>query len=227
MCRRRSSACSSASVPACGSGKPRPCCGRSACRSAPTSCSRPGRAPRSASAARSTGRSSAATPLRSPMAYGAGYRRAPDLLPTTPATCQPRSATMSSAWRRHTFACAVDWYETIGIGVPGGAIDALVRRHLGDPFFGVGLNPGHLLHLDEWLNTPIYLGKQRAAAVGPGRFSSTSSRRPARRGSPRTSRMGSRFSTSAAGRNSPTVIPRHGPASRLAAPSWPTSSASG
>jgi hypothetical protein len=30
-----------------------------------------------------------------------------------------------------------------------------VDRHLGDPFFGVGLNPGHLIHLDEWLNSPI------------------------------------------------------------------------
>ncbi|HET7717725.1 MAG TPA: aminopeptidase P family N-terminal domain-containing protein [Bauldia sp.] len=54
------------------------------------------------------------------------------------------------------FACAAEWYETVGIGVRGGDIDAMVRRHLGDPFFGLILNPGHLIHLDEWLNTPIY-----------------------------------------------------------------------
>lgn len=54
------------------------------------------------------------------------------------------------------FACAAEWYETIGIGVSGGEMDALVKRHLGDPFFNVGLNPGHLIHLDEWMNTPIY-----------------------------------------------------------------------
>jgi Xaa-Pro aminopeptidase len=54
------------------------------------------------------------------------------------------------------FACAAEWYETIGIGVTGGALDALVRRHLGDPFFNLVLNPGHLIHLDEWMNTPIY-----------------------------------------------------------------------
>jgi hypothetical protein len=54
------------------------------------------------------------------------------------------------------FACAAEWYETVGIGVTGGEIDALVNRHLGDPFFGVGLNPGHLIHLDEWVSTPIY-----------------------------------------------------------------------
>jgi len=56
------------------------------------------------------------------------------------------------------FACAAEWYETVGIGVPGGELDALVKRHLGDPFFGVLLNPGHLIHLDEWMNSPIYPG---------------------------------------------------------------------
>ena len=29
-------------------------------------------------------------------------------------------------------------------------------KHLGDPFFGVYLNPGHLIHRDEWMNSPIY-----------------------------------------------------------------------
>ncbi len=64
------------------------------------------------------------------------------------------------------FACAVEWYETVGIGVSGGEIDALVKRHLGDPFFGVGLNPGHLIHLDEWMNTPIYPGSKERLRSG-------------------------------------------------------------
>ena len=64
------------------------------------------------------------------------------------------------------FACAADWYETIGIGVTGGEMDALVKRHLGDPFFGVGLNPGHLIHLDEWMNTPIYPGSSERLQSG-------------------------------------------------------------
>ena len=54
------------------------------------------------------------------------------------------------------FAAIVDWYETVGIGVTGGDLFALIHRHLGDPFFGVGLNPGHLIHLDEWMHSPIY-----------------------------------------------------------------------
>lgn len=56
------------------------------------------------------------------------------------------------------FACAAEWYETIGIGVSGGDLDALVRRHLDTPFFNLVLNPGHLIHIDEWLNTPVYPG---------------------------------------------------------------------
>ena len=64
------------------------------------------------------------------------------------------------------FACAAEWYETVGIGVKGGDIDAMVRRHLGDPFFGLILNPGHLIHLDEWLNTPVYPGSEERLQSG-------------------------------------------------------------
>ena len=54
------------------------------------------------------------------------------------------------------FACAAEWYATIGIGISGGALDAIARKHLGAPFFNLILNPGHLIHLDEWMNTPVY-----------------------------------------------------------------------
>jgi hypothetical protein len=58
------------------------------------------------------------------------------------------------------FACASEWYETIGIGVTGGELDALVRCRLGDSFFNLILNPGHLIHIDEWMNTPVYPGSE-------------------------------------------------------------------
>jgi hypothetical protein len=64
------------------------------------------------------------------------------------------------------FACAADWYETIGIGVTGGELDALVRRHLSDPFFNLVLNPGHLIHIDEWMNTPVYPGSTETFVSG-------------------------------------------------------------
>jgi hypothetical protein len=64
------------------------------------------------------------------------------------------------------FACAADWYATIGIGMTGGSLDMLVRRHLGGPFFNLILNPGHLIHLDEWLNTPVYPKSTEALRSG-------------------------------------------------------------
>lgn len=54
------------------------------------------------------------------------------------------------------FGAVAEWYEHVGIGVPGGELFAIIERRLGDPFFGVGLNPGHLIHLDEWVSSPIY-----------------------------------------------------------------------
>jgi hypothetical protein len=56
------------------------------------------------------------------------------------------------------FAAVVEWYETLRVGVPGGALQAVIDRHLGDPFFGIFLNPGHQIHLDEWVNSPIAPG---------------------------------------------------------------------
>ncbi len=54
------------------------------------------------------------------------------------------------------FSAIVDWYEHVGIGVTGGELYEVIHRRLSDPFFGVKLNPGHLIHLDEWVNSPIY-----------------------------------------------------------------------
>lgn len=58
------------------------------------------------------------------------------------------------------FATAAAWYETVGIGVTGGELYRLVRERLGSPFFGVGLNPGHYIHLDEWVNSPVFDGSE-------------------------------------------------------------------
>jgi hypothetical protein len=56
------------------------------------------------------------------------------------------------------FAAIVDWYGALHVGQTGGVLQAIVDRHLGDPFFGIFLNPGHQLHLDEWVNSPIAPG---------------------------------------------------------------------
>ena len=56
------------------------------------------------------------------------------------------------------FLAIVEWLEALHVGQTGGALQAIIDRHLGDPFFGIFLNPGHLLGLDEWVNSPIARG---------------------------------------------------------------------
>ncbi len=64
------------------------------------------------------------------------------------------------------FEAAVAWYETMGIGVEGGTLYNAVMSRLGDPFFGIGLNPGHLIHIDEWVHSPIKKGGKFTLASG-------------------------------------------------------------
>jgi hypothetical protein len=53
------------------------------------------------------------------------------------------------------FDAVAEWYQALHIGQTGGALQEIVDRHLGDPFFGIFLNPGHQLSLDEWVNSPV------------------------------------------------------------------------
>jgi Xaa-Pro aminopeptidase len=64
------------------------------------------------------------------------------------------------------FLAVTDWYRTIGIGVTGGELDAVVRKRIGDPFFGLFLPAGHIIHLDEWPNTPVYPGSSERFVSG-------------------------------------------------------------
>lgn len=56
------------------------------------------------------------------------------------------------------FETIVEWYGALRVGQTGGALHEIVERRLGDPFFGIFLNPGHQIHLDEWVNSPIAPG---------------------------------------------------------------------
>jgi len=64
------------------------------------------------------------------------------------------------------FAAIAAWYEHVGIGVSGGELYQIIHQKIGAPFFGVGLNPGHLIHVDEWLNSPIYAGSTEQLTAG-------------------------------------------------------------
>jgi hypothetical protein len=64
------------------------------------------------------------------------------------------------------FDAIAAWYEHLQIGVTGGEMYRVIHERIGDPFFGVGLNPGHLIHLDEWMNSPIYTGSTERLQSG-------------------------------------------------------------
>ena len=58
------------------------------------------------------------------------------------------------------FEAIAEWYSAIRVGQTGGTLQAIIDRRLGDPFFGIFLNPGHLLHLDEWVASPVGPGSE-------------------------------------------------------------------
>ena len=53
-----------------------------------------------------------------------------------------------------------DWFGLLRIGTPGDALARVVNENLPFEQFGIFLNAGHLIHLDEWLSSPIYPGSQ-------------------------------------------------------------------
>jgi hypothetical protein len=56
------------------------------------------------------------------------------------------------------FEAVAEWYEALRVGTEGGVLQGIIDRRLGDPYFGIFLNPGHLLHLDEWIASPVWAG---------------------------------------------------------------------
>ncbi len=67
---------------------------------------------------------------------------------------------------RPYFEAIAEWYGALHIGQTGGVLFEIIERHLGDPFFGIFLNPGHQIHLDEWVNSPVYAGSTIPLAAG-------------------------------------------------------------
>ena len=56
---------------------------------------------------------------------------------------------------RPYFETVAEWYGALHVGQTGGVLFDIVNGGLGDPFFGIFLNPGHQIHLDEWVNSPV------------------------------------------------------------------------
>ena len=58
------------------------------------------------------------------------------------------------------------WYETLELGVSGGAVFDTITEALAGEAFASSLNPGHLIHYEEWMDSPIRAGSQDPIASG-------------------------------------------------------------
>lgn len=64
------------------------------------------------------------------------------------------------------FAAMAAWLAALRIGQSGGAMYSLVQRLLPFDTYGIFLNPGHLIHFDEWLSSPVYAGSELPVRSG-------------------------------------------------------------
>ena len=58
------------------------------------------------------------------------------------------------------------WYELLELGVAGGDVFREITALLEGEAFASSLNPGHLIHYDEWLDSPIRAGSTDPIASG-------------------------------------------------------------
>jgi len=58
------------------------------------------------------------------------------------------------------------WYESLELGVPGGDVFGRITDLLEGEKFASSLNPGHLIHYEEWLDSPIRAGSTDPIASG-------------------------------------------------------------
>lgn len=58
------------------------------------------------------------------------------------------------------FAAMAEWFSILEVGTPGGELAAVIARSLPFEKYAIFLNPGHLIHFDEWTSSPIYAGSQ-------------------------------------------------------------------
>ena len=56
------------------------------------------------------------------------------------------------------FEAIAAWYGALRVGAAAGDAYTAAMAGLADPFFGIFLNPGHLIGLDEWVNSPFHAG---------------------------------------------------------------------
>ncbi len=64
------------------------------------------------------------------------------------------------------FEAMGEWFGLMKAGTPGRSVYELIQNRLPFDKFGIYLNPGHLIHLDEWMSSPFYGGSEIPISSG-------------------------------------------------------------
>ena len=109
--------------------------------------------------------------LGQPIGYGMGYRYAQihrvsfyirDFKDLEPQYQKPVKKLCETYFR----AAAV-WFESLGIGATGHEVWKQVKDVVGSyEEFGIALNPGHIIHSEEWINSPFSEGSTTTLKSG-------------------------------------------------------------
>ncbi len=75
----------------------------------------------------------------------------PDDLPAETAGFFPRFAA-------NYFDVACAWYEALKVGASAGEVYSCAERARNTDLYDFAVNPGHYIHLDEWVHSPFYQG---------------------------------------------------------------------
>ncbi|MGC2661258.1 MAG: hypothetical protein WA324_25170 [Bryobacteraceae bacterium] len=78
----------------------------------------------------------------------------------------PDAGDYVSAFAGPYFEAMGEWFGLMNVGTEGHKVFDLIQGRLPFETFGVYLNPGHLIHLDEWMSSPFYPGSSIPVASG-------------------------------------------------------------
>lgn len=81
-------------------------------------------------------------------------------------TCSDKLAGYLETFYYPYFLAVANWYETLGLGVTAGELYDSVMDLIGDPKFGVSLNPGHYIGTEEWSNASTKKGATEPVISG-------------------------------------------------------------
>ena len=101
--------------------------------------------------------------MGSPVAFGMGYRYAQihrvGLYARSFGDLEEKYRDCMEELFATYFEAVAVWFEALEIGVTGGRVWDKVKEVIGSyEDFGIALNPGHLIHTEEWVNSPFVEG---------------------------------------------------------------------